>query len=183
MASFAFPRGRPGSLQGGLGRLAAGNPFRGWAWTSTWWRHYGDRPSGSSPAGLPTSDDGRVHRLFISQWRPRAQASCPWYPASHLGRFPRGLYVLAVFDDAGRLAGLAPWHVDCSHFGAACSASGSGEVCSEYLGILMARTRKRRSRGPWRSGLSTHPAQRTAGTDGAHGRRSEIGAPARSSAR
>jgi len=24
-------------------RLAAGNPFRSWAWQSTWWRHYRGR--------------------------------------------------------------------------------------------------------------------------------------------
>ena len=36
-------------------RLAGGVPFRGWAWLSAWWRHYGgDRPDGRSPNRLYT---------------------------------------------------------------------------------------------------------------------------------
>jgi len=79
-------------------RLAAGNPFRGWAWMSTWWRHYG---SGTTCSGN------------------------------------RHLYVLAVFDRANRLVGIGPWYVDRAWIaGRVLRLLGTGEVCSEYLGIL-----------------------------------------------
>ena len=81
-------------------RLASGNPFRSWAWMSTWWRHYG----ATSPAK----------------------------------RWPR-LYVLAVFDEAERLCGIAPWYADrCPIRGRILRFLGTGEVCSEYLGVLAA---------------------------------------------
>ena len=79
-------------------RLAAGNPFRSWAWTSTWWRHYG----------------------------PRSTGSCR-----------RRLFVLAAFDREDRLVGIGPWHLDRSPVtGRVLRLLGTGEVCSEYLGIL-----------------------------------------------
>ncbi len=78
-------------------RLAADNPFRSWAWASTWWRHYG--------AG------------------------------GTLGR--KRLCVLGVKDEAGRLVGIAPWYVQWSPvWGRVLRFLGSGEVCSEYLGVL-----------------------------------------------
>jgi CelD/BcsL family acetyltransferase involved in cellulose biosynthesis len=78
-------------------RLAADNPFRSWAWASTWWRHYGA---------------GRT-----------------------LGR--KCLCVLGVKDEAGRLVGIAPWYVQWSPvWGRVLRFIGSGEVCSEYLGVL-----------------------------------------------
>jgi len=47
------------------------------------------------------------------------------------------LFTLAVFDEAGRLAGLAPWYLQRSTSqGRVVRFLGSGEVCSEYLGIL-----------------------------------------------
>ena len=87
-------------------RLAAGNPFRGWAWASTWWRHYGNHRK-SAPCG----------EAFL--------------------RATNELYVLAVFDAKGRLAGIAPWTVDCSPLqGRVLRFLGAGEVCSEYLGVM-----------------------------------------------
>jgi CelD/BcsL family acetyltransferase involved in cellulose biosynthesis len=47
------------------------------------------------------------------------------------------LLLLAVFDDAGEVAGIAPWHVEHSRaWGAVVQFLGSGEVCSDYLSIL-----------------------------------------------
>ncbi|HUT14285.1 MAG TPA: GNAT family N-acetyltransferase [Thermoguttaceae bacterium] len=80
-------------------RLAAGVPFRSWAWLSTWWRHYG-------------LDD------------PPAR-----------GR--KRLFVVCVFDHTDRLLGLAPWYRDFSASqGHVLRPLGSGEVCSDYLGVL-----------------------------------------------
>lgn len=80
-------------------RLAAGAPFRGWAWLSTWWRHYG-----------PQSDAETVRK--------------------HLA-------TLCVFDNDDALVGIAPWYLECSAMrGRVLRPLGSGEVCSEYSGIL-----------------------------------------------
>lgn len=47
------------------------------------------------------------------------------------------LYVLAVFQDGGQLAGLGPWYLDCSTTcGRVIKSLGSGEVCSDYLTFL-----------------------------------------------
>jgi CelD/BcsL family acetyltransferase involved in cellulose biosynthesis len=47
------------------------------------------------------------------------------------------LAVLGVFDDAGELRGIAPWYVDHSALqGRVLRPMGSGEVCSDYLGVL-----------------------------------------------
>ena len=47
------------------------------------------------------------------------------------------LAVLGVFDDAGTLLGIAPWYIDHSaKHGRVLRSLGSGEVCSEYLGVL-----------------------------------------------
>jgi CelD/BcsL family acetyltransferase involved in cellulose biosynthesis len=79
-------------------RLADGVPFRGWAWLSHWWRHYGSHDTG----------------------RPQTR-----------------LAVLGVFDDADALVGMAPWYVDRSAMhGHVLRPLGSGEVCSDYLGLL-----------------------------------------------
>jgi len=80
-------------------RLAAGVPFRSWAWLSSWWRHYGP---GDSPAGVR-----------------------------------KGLFVVCVFDHTDRLLGLAPWYRQYSApQGYVLRPLGSGEVCSDYLGLL-----------------------------------------------
>ncbi len=77
-------------------RLAMGNPFRSWVWSSTWWRHYG-------AAG-----------------NPKAR-----------------LCVLGVRNEQGRWIGLAPWYIERSAlWGRLLKFLGSGEVCSEYLGLL-----------------------------------------------
>jgi CelD/BcsL family acetyltransferase involved in cellulose biosynthesis len=79
-------------------RLAAGLPFRTWAWLSTWWEHYGQ-------------DQGEY---------PRSQ-----------------LFVPAVFDDAERLVGLAPCYLrQTPPGGRVLRWLGSGEVCSDYPGVL-----------------------------------------------
>ncbi len=47
------------------------------------------------------------------------------------------LLLLAVFDEAGSLAGIAPWHVEHSHaWGSVVQFLGAGQVCSDYLSIL-----------------------------------------------
>jgi CelD/BcsL family acetyltransferase involved in cellulose biosynthesis len=49
----------------------------------------------------------------------------------------RELCVLAVHDDAGALRGLAPWFVESTAaHGKTLAFLGSGEVCSDYLGLL-----------------------------------------------
>jgi CelD/BcsL family acetyltransferase involved in cellulose biosynthesis len=46
------------------------------------------------------------------------------------------LFVLAAFDPAGLLMGLAPWYLERSAAGRAIRFLGSGEVCSDYLTVL-----------------------------------------------
>ena len=47
------------------------------------------------------------------------------------------LATLCVFDDADALVGIAPWYLDCSAMrGRVLRPLGSGEVCSDYLGVL-----------------------------------------------
>ena len=78
-------------------RLAAGNPFRSWAWNSAWWEAYGD-------------DDPKEKQR---------------------------LWALGVLDDQNRLRGLAPWYrYQSATRGTVVSFLGSGEVCSEYQGIM-----------------------------------------------
>jgi CelD/BcsL family acetyltransferase involved in cellulose biosynthesis len=49
----------------------------------------------------------------------------------------RELCVLAVFDDANRLCGIAPWYLEPSATtGRTIAFLGSGDVCSDFLGIL-----------------------------------------------
>jgi len=49
----------------------------------------------------------------------------------------RLLYVLAVFGQSGKLAGVAPWYMDCSPLrGRVVRMLGTGEVCSDYLTVL-----------------------------------------------
>lgn len=52
-------------------RLAAGLPFRGWAWNSSWWRHYGDDPSGrnrSAQLFVPCVFDQAGTLIGIAPW-------------------------------------------------------------------------------------------------------------------
>lgn len=50
-------------------RLAAGNPFRGWAWSSTWWRYFGERGNGGS----------RLCVLGVKNQVGRWIGLAPWY--------------------------------------------------------------------------------------------------------
>ena len=51
--------------------------------------------------------------------------------------FRKRLAVLCVFDDAGALAGIAPWYLERSAMhGRVLRPLGSGKVCSDYLGVL-----------------------------------------------
>jgi len=68
---------------------------------------------------------------WLSNWwrhyRPKNEAEALW---THLA-------VLCVFDDYDALIGIAPWYLDDSPIqGRVLRALGSGEVCSDYLGIL-----------------------------------------------
>ena len=68
-----------------------------------------------------------------------AWMSCWWRHYGDAGRGPCGnrLFVLGVFDDAKRLVGLAPWYLNkCRLQGSILRWLGSGEVCSDYLGVL-----------------------------------------------
>ncbi len=51
-------------------RLARGVPFRGWAWLSTWWRHYG--PSSTDDPGL------RLMVLGVRDASGRLAGIAPW---------------------------------------------------------------------------------------------------------
>ncbi|MGD9127907.1 MAG: hypothetical protein PVH19_11070, partial [Planctomycetia bacterium] len=80
-------------------RLAAGNPFRSWAWNSAWWEAYGDQDQ----------------------------------------RDRQRLWTIGVLDDQNHLRGLAPWYrYPSTTKGTVVSFLGSGEVCSEYQGIMAA---------------------------------------------
>jgi CelD/BcsL family acetyltransferase involved in cellulose biosynthesis len=68
---------------------------------------------------------------WLSHWwrhyGPRNDAEAQW----------SRLATLCVFDDDGALVGVAPWHLECSALrGRVLRMLGSGEVCSDYLGIL-----------------------------------------------
>jgi len=52
-------------------RLAAGHPFRSWAWVSTWWRHYGIGSSGGSTRCLCV--------LVLLDRSGRPAGIGPWY--------------------------------------------------------------------------------------------------------
>ena len=77
-------------------RMAAGVPFRSWAWATTWWRHYGATVPG------------------------------------------RRLCLLVVFDRKHTMVGVAPWYVDGeTDRHRTIRFLGSGEVCSDYLSLLV----------------------------------------------
>jgi CelD/BcsL family acetyltransferase involved in cellulose biosynthesis len=55
----------------------------------------------------------------------------------------RSLFVLGVFDQDAHLIGVAPWYLDRSTWqGRVLRFLGTGEVCSEYLGVLAASGRE-----------------------------------------
>jgi CelD/BcsL family acetyltransferase involved in cellulose biosynthesis len=58
-------------------------------------------------------------------------------PRSDTEELRTRLATLCVFDDADTLVGIAPWYLDCSAVrGRVLRPLGSGEVCSDYLGVL-----------------------------------------------
>ena len=60
-------------------------------------------------------------------------------PAPARGGRAASLFVLGVFDQEDHLIGIAPWYLDRSTWqGRVLRFLGSGEVCSEYLGVLAA---------------------------------------------
>ncbi len=64
-------------------------------------------------------------------WQYYGQADQPARDAS------RQLYVLAVEDDAGELAGVAPWYLDRTIVrGSVLRPLGDGEVCTDHLSLL-----------------------------------------------
>lgn len=92
-------------------RLAGNMPFRSWAWLTTWWRHYG--PTTGREAS-PT-DGGKAGKTGAMR-----------------------LFVPSVFDEADRLIGVAPWYIErLGPCGSVVRPLGSGEVCSENLGIMV----------------------------------------------
>jgi CelD/BcsL family acetyltransferase involved in cellulose biosynthesis len=53
-------------------------------------------------------------------------------------RWAKSLYVLVVYDAADRVAGIAPWYVQRMRLaGSVVRMLGSGEVCSDYLSVLV----------------------------------------------
>lgn len=60
-------------------RLADGNPLRGWAWLSTWWRHYGGRAAGLRAACVFDESDRLVG---VGPWY--AAASAPFGRVSRM---------------------------------------------------------------------------------------------------
>jgi CelD/BcsL family acetyltransferase involved in cellulose biosynthesis len=68
---------------------------------------------------------------WLSQWwRHYGSASNVENPRTRLA-------TLCVFDNDDTLVGIAPWYLDCSAIrGRVLRPLGSGEVCSDYLGIL-----------------------------------------------
>ncbi|MEN6407707.1 MAG: GNAT family N-acetyltransferase [Thermoguttaceae bacterium] len=68
---------------------------------------------------------------WLSQWWRH------YGPRTAAEHSARRLAVLGVFDDAGALMGVAPWYLDRSALhGRVLRWLGSGEICSDYLGVL-----------------------------------------------
>ena len=60
-----------------------------------------------------------------------------WWRAYGIGDARRQLYVVGVLDEAGRLVALAPWYLHRSKSqGRVLRFLGSGEVCSDHMGVL-----------------------------------------------
>jgi CelD/BcsL family acetyltransferase involved in cellulose biosynthesis len=69
--------------------------------------------------------------------------SCWWHnygPQDETDASRARLAVLCVFDEANQLVGIAPWYLERSALhGRVLRALGSGEVCSDYVGVLCQR--------------------------------------------
>ncbi len=70
--------------------LAAGVPFRGWTWLSTWWRHYGEDSNAMRPKRelfvLAVFDDGdMLVGLRLGSSNPRLRSD-RWRKCSDRGK-------------------------------------------------------------------------------------------------
>ena len=77
-----------------------------------------------------------AHGMPFRSW---SWLTCWWrhYGPRSPSESARRLAVLCVFDRSGRPAGIAPWYLEPSALhGRVLRALGSGEVCSDYLGVL-----------------------------------------------
>jgi CelD/BcsL family acetyltransferase involved in cellulose biosynthesis len=82
-------------------------------------------------AGLSAPWDALAGPVPFRTWQ---WLECWW---RHYRRAADRLLVLAVRDSAGRLVGIAPWYVTASRLrGRVVRLLGSGEVCSDYLGLV-----------------------------------------------
>ncbi len=94
--------------------LAAGRPFCGWTWLSTWWRHYGGDGEATAPAEQAQRRQLRV-ALVLDHGDGAANAE----------------------GEASRLIGVLPCYVAPSlAHGQVLRLLGDGEVCSDHLGVL-----------------------------------------------
>lgn len=87
----------------------------------------------ASPTALQEWDRLAAGRLFLT-W---TWLECWWRHYRHDGRRRLELYTLLVYDDHGRVVGIAPWYVERSLSGAGTiHFLGDGEVCSDHQTIL-----------------------------------------------
>jgi predicted N-acyltransferase len=91
----------------------------------------------TSLEGLPVSpqewDRLAAGRLFLT-W---TWLECWWRHYRHDGRRRLELYTLLVYDDQGRVVGIAPWYLERSLAGAGTiHFLGDGEVCSDHQTLL-----------------------------------------------
>ncbi len=125
-----------------------------------------------SPSGLGSSGSAtnlRVRRLnnldelapLADDWNRLAQdvpfRRFDWLTTwwRHYGGANGELFVLAVEDEGGRLAGLAPWYIESTFLrGRVVQFLGGGEVCSEYVTILSSPGRERSVAGALAQWLS-----------------------------
>jgi CelD/BcsL family acetyltransferase involved in cellulose biosynthesis len=100
-------------------RLAADVPFRQFAWHNAWWRHYGGGP----------------RELFVLVVREGGTGVSPVPSAeTKLTMQRHGQDASATL---GPIVGIAPWFVETtSSRGRVIAPLGSGEVCSDYQGVL-----------------------------------------------
>jgi CelD/BcsL family acetyltransferase involved in cellulose biosynthesis len=81
---------------------------------------------------------GEWNRLALPSPMQSPDWLIPWWQV--YGGANRELAVLAIRDDDSQLAGLCPWFVEHRPTGASLRWLGSGAVCSDHAGILVARS-------------------------------------------
>lgn len=87
----------------------------------------------NSPVTPAEWDRLAAGRLFLT-W---TWLECWWRHYRHDGRRRLELYTLLVYDDHGRVVGIAPWYVERSLSGAGTvHFLGDGEVCSDHQTLL-----------------------------------------------